>query len=36
MDKEKWCQTYFSDELPDCLPLPDRREVADGRWEKLP
>lgn len=35
MDKEKWCQTYFCDELPDCLPLPDRREVADGRWEKL-
>lgn len=35
MDKEKWCQTYFSDELPDCLPLPDRREVADGRWETL-
>lgn len=35
MDKEKWCQTYFSDELPDCLPLPDRREAADGQWETL-
>ena len=26
MNKETWLELYFSDEMPDCLPLPDRRE----------
>ncbi|MCR5757434.1 MAG: amino acid adenylation domain-containing protein [Selenomonas sp.] len=34
MDKETWCQKNFADEMPDCLPLPDRRESADNPWQK--
>ena len=33
MNKETWLELYFSDEMPDCLPLPDRREEYASRWE---
>ena len=33
MNKETWLELYFSDEMPDCLPLPDKREEYASRWE---
>ena len=35
MDKETWCQKHFADELPDCLPLPDRRGGDEEQWQKV-
>ena len=34
MDKKQWLDTYFADEMPDCLPLPDIREKEGTRWAK--
>lgn len=34
MDKKQWIDTYFADEMPDCLPLPDIREKEGTRWAK--
>ena len=31
MDKKQWTDTYFADEMPDCLPLPDIREKEGTR-----
>ena len=32
MNKTEWCTTYFGSEMPDCLPVPERREVSGGAW----
>jgi len=32
MNKTEWCTTYFGSEMPDCLPVPERREVSGGEW----
>jgi len=34
MDKKEWCAACFGAELPDCLPLPELREVTGGTWER--
>jgi len=36
MRKEEWCEAHFGDELPDCLPLPDKREDYVSEWEVCP
>ena len=35
MDKQEWCTTHFSSELPDCLPLPELRETEGGTWSRF-
>lgn len=35
MDKQEWRTTYFSSELPDCLPLPELREAGGGTWRRF-
>ena len=35
MDKQEWCTTNFSSELPDCLPLPELRETEGGAWSRF-
>jgi len=29
--KQAWCEKFFGEEQPDCLPVPDRHEKYDGR-----
>ncbi len=31
--KDAWRAEYFGDELPDCLPLPDRKEKKEPAWQ---
>lgn len=32
MKKEEWCEAHFGDELPECLPLPDKRKDDAEAW----
>ena len=32
MNKQEWCAARFTSELPDCLPLPELREVPGCEW----
>ena len=32
LNKQEWCSTHFASELPDCLPLPELREIPGCRW----
>ena len=34
MDKQEWCASRFTSELPDCMPLPELREVSGCEWAK--
>ena len=34
MNKQEWCAARFTSELPDCLPLPELREVPGCEWAK--
>lgn len=31
-NREEWCAAHFGDEMPDCLPLPDKRETYRSEW----
>ncbi len=33
--KETWCIAHFGDDMPDCLPLPDRREACSSAWASI-
>lgn len=33
MRKEEWCELHFGDVMPDCLPLPDKREDYVSEWQ---
>ncbi|MBP3812135.1 MAG: amino acid adenylation domain-containing protein [Acidaminococcaceae bacterium] len=35
MNKTEWCESRFGSEMPDCLPLPELREVTGGQWEEF-
>lgn len=32
LNKQEWCAARFGSELPDCLPLPELREVPGCEW----
>ena len=35
MTKAEWCAAFFESELPDCLPVPELREVTVGAWKEF-